>query len=157
MTIDFLTSTVINRQQSEVWNFIANFDNSPMWMPDVDSAIHLDDGELGRGSTLRFELAGEIQDQRVSYWESGKSFTLSSEQYGSTSERTYKLKPETVTHPVETVVDLHIKMKLQGVQLLLAPLTIWSTKRIANKQLATIKKLLELDFNAPLTNSPADI
>ncbi len=143
MTIKISSRTVINRQQTEVWNFIANFDNAPLWMPGVNLVKQLDEGELGRGSTLQFELRDGSDQQLVSYWEPGKSFTLSYDQASNSSDSTYKLESQAD----KTVLNLDISLKTQGVRLLLLPFTIWSIKSNASKRLENIKRSLEVDSN----------
>lgn len=143
MTIKISSRTVINRQQTEVWNFIANFDNAPLWMPGVNLVKQLDEGELGRGSTLQFDLRDGSDQQLVSYWEPGKSFTLSYDQASNSSDSTYKLESQAD----KTVLNLDISLKTQGVRLLLLPFTIWSIKSNASKRLENIKRSLEVDSN----------
>ncbi len=143
MTIKISSRTVINRQQTEVWNFIANFDNAPLWMPGVNLVKQLDEGELGRGSTLQFELRDGSDQQLVSYWEPGKSFTLSYDQASNSSDSSYKLESQAD----KTVLNLDISLKTQGVRLLLLPFTIWSIKSNASKRLENIKRSLEVDSN----------
>jgi hypothetical protein len=76
MTIHISTSTAIARPQLDVWDFIADFDNAPLWMTEVVSVKYLDGHELGRGSSFQFAYTGEIHQRQISYWEFGKSFAL---------------------------------------------------------------------------------
>jgi uncharacterized membrane protein len=117
MAINFSTSIVIDRQPTDVWNFIADFDNAPLWMPEINRVKHLDESEIGRGSTLQFELTGATRHQKVSYWEPGKGFSLSFKQLGNASDTSYKLESQAD----KTVVELGIKLKLEGIRLLFMP------------------------------------
>ena len=148
MTTNISTSTAIARQQIDVWDFIANFENSPLWMPEVDSVKHLDGDELGRGSILQFEFTGKTHQRQISYWESGKSFALIFGLDGNTSETSFKLVSPTDATTDKTIVEMNIKLELHGVRLFLIPFVIWSTKRNADKQLAFIKRKLERDLTS---------
>ena len=60
MTINISTSTAIVRPQMDVWDFIADFDNAPLWMTEVVLVKNLDGRELGRGSSFQFGQISEM-------------------------------------------------------------------------------------------------
>ncbi|MBL4821438.1 MAG: SRPBCC family protein [Gammaproteobacteria bacterium] len=142
MKTSFSSSTAIARPPHDVWKFITDFNNAPLWMSDVKRVHQLDEGELGRGSILRYESENAAQNLIVSYWEPDKCFTLSLNENNISKNSSYKL--EAVGK--DTLLQLELTLDVKGMMLFLLPFVMWSAKRRARRHRRNIKQVLELNI-----------
>lgn len=77
-----------------VWDCLVDPANASRWVEGACEASRLDQGNLGRGSSLRFELEGRPCEVTISYWEPGKCFTFRMLRGPWRTSTSFRLEPE---------------------------------------------------------------
>jgi hypothetical protein len=74
--ITFENSIIINQPVYDIFNFIANFENTPLWNYSVREVIRLTDGPTGAGTIFHQIRKTDEQTYRVIEFERDRSITI---------------------------------------------------------------------------------
>lgn len=146
MSLNSTVSTKIARPCSEVWNFITDFNKASLWIPSINRVEQPDEGELGRGSTLKFIINERVTVRRIRYWEPDKCLILTAFQKSGEIDTCYRLTP----CAIGTKLEVEVSIGPSGFQLLATPFLIWMAKRDTRLQLVRVKQLLEQELSRSL-------
>jgi len=139
---EFSVEESLSKSGHDVWEYITDFSRASEWMPGVEYLRHLDEGEIGRGSRLQFEIAGKQRQSVVSYWHPEKCFTLVYDLGGVISSYTYTIENDR-KDPDSCVLKLKIECNFRGIRNIAAPLIFWAIRRADGAQIRNIKSRLE--------------
>lgn len=136
-------SVTINRPIQEVWDYLAQPENSPTWNTIILEARKTSDGPMGNGSTIssKIKLLGRQFDSEseVTDWNAPNSFSMKTTKGTLQATVQGKLSQE----GEGTRYELISEGELSGVMRIADPVLQPIIKRHLNTDLETLKALLE--------------
>jgi uncharacterized protein YndB with AHSA1/START domain len=148
--MEFTNTITIERRPDEVFGFLAQFENVPLWNYAISETRKIDGGAVGVGS--RYRQTRTLPSQReetfeVTEFEPGRRLAIRGDLGPFRSEVTY------VLDPTDTGTTITNTMNLQptGAARLIAPLAASRVKQAVAANLATLKQILEPPAETPVT------
>lgn len=142
----FAGSALINRPVDEVWKFISDPQNAPVWGRGVSDIVVTSKGTVGLGTTLRLRMSGSKMEARIIEYEPPKRLTL---EFIAGPVKGSKLSYS--VEPVENKTRLtrDLEMRLSGMWRLMQP--ILTRREIRDRELGinNVRRILEAQGTAP--------
>lgn len=142
----FAGSALINRPVDEVWKFISDPQNAPLWGRGVSDIVVTSKGTVGLGTALRLRMSRSKMEARIIEYEPAKTLTL---EFIAGPVKGSKLSYS--VEPVENKTRLtrDLEMRLSGMWRLMQP--ILARREIRDRELAinNVRRILEAQGTAP--------
>jgi carbon monoxide dehydrogenase subunit G len=137
---EFEGGAVINRPLQQVWGFISDPLNAPVWGRGVSHVVITSNGPVGLGTTLRLNMSGSKMEARIVKYEAAKSVIL---EFTSGPVKGSKLTYSVESVKGKTKLTRDLEMKLTGFWKLMYP--ILKRREIRDRELgvANVKRILE--------------
>jgi uncharacterized membrane protein len=137
------TSAVINRPIDEVFEFVSDVENNPLWQSSIAAGKQTSSGSLGVGTTImtisRYLAFQFKTDWEVIEYEPNKKYVAKSVSSRGQAKGTWEF--ESVASG--TRVDLVAEMGLSGLFRIVEPMLKIIGQRETEKEFAALKELLE--------------
>ncbi len=137
------TRVVINRPIDEVFEFVSDVENNPLWQSSIVEGKQTSSGSLGVGTTImtigRYLGLRIKTDWEVIEYEPNKKYVAKSFSGSGQAKGTWSFEP--VTNG--TRVDLVAEMGLSGLLRIVEPVLKIKGQRESEKEFAALRKLLE--------------
>lgn len=141
-------SVTIDRPVTEVWDFIANFENATRWSRGVLEARQTSDGPLRVGSTLQTVVKAfgrrRTADYLVTAYEPNHTFAFEVSSGPMTSRARYSVEPA----GAGTRLTASGEAAATGLYRLLAPALVRILQKHSQDDLANLKRILEASVAA---------
>ena len=137
---EFAASVLVNRPIEDVWRFISDPLNAPVWGRGVSDVAVTSSGPVGPGSTLTLSMSGSKMGARMLRFEPGKTFTL---EFTSGPVKGSKLTYSVESVDGKTRLATDLEMRLNGVWKIMRP--VLSRRRIKDREwgVTSVKRILE--------------
>lgn len=137
---EFAASALINRPSEDVWRFISDPLNAPVWGRGVSDVVITSDGPVGLDTTVALRMSGSRMEARMIEFEAGRTLTL---EFTSGPVKGSKLTYS--VHPVEgkTRLATDLEMRLGGVWRIFYPILV--RRRVGDREwgVLNVKRILE--------------
>jgi uncharacterized protein YndB with AHSA1/START domain len=137
---EFAASVLVNRPVEDVWRFISDPLNAPIWGRGVSDVVVTSRGPVGLGATLTLSMSGSKMEARMVGYEAGNTFTL---EFTSGPVKGSKLNFS--VQPVEgkTRLSTDLEMRLNGAWKILYPVLARRRMRDREWGVTNVKRILE--------------
>jgi uncharacterized membrane protein len=142
--VDVVSQTLINRSVAEVAAFAGDPENAPSWYKNIKSVEWLSQPPLRVGSKMAF--VAEFLGRRLSYTyevvelEPNRKLVMRTAEGPFPMETTYEWEP---AHPGVTRMTLRNRGSPSGFKSIAAPVMSMAIRRANEKDLRSLKQLLE--------------